>query len=252
MKVLLALLDQEAAAQPCANKADLLSEDRGTSVVTLFRSAKRSRSGDTIGSRSPQIMPPSVSSLLRSPEVSKGCSPEPPKKRAPSRLDPLKPKVTRQFEPPQIESDGQTFMATWRPCEPRNTARMPHTHTRKNTANPRGHENTSEITVVSPDFPPRSIQTRPLAVRSQFACTYRKEEEPPLNRVLHFPSSSQVPTCVHPAPKAESGAAPAGKRLAFFHTPFCDISRIFTDVFVKPNLPRSSPCRFPLQLRTAR
>lgn len=41
VKVLLALLDQEAAAQPCANKADLLSEDRGTSVVTLFRSAKR-------------------------------------------------------------------------------------------------------------------------------------------------------------------------------------------------------------------
>uniref|UniRef100_A0A3Q3E7T4 PCNA-interacting partner n=1 Tax=Hippocampus comes TaxID=109280 RepID=A0A3Q3E7T4_HIPCM len=53
----------------------------------------------------------------------------------------------------------------------------------------------------------------PRAIRSQFACTYRKEEEPPLNRVLHFPSSSQVPTCVHPAPKAKSGAAPAGKCL---------------------------------------
>ncbi|XP_019749140.1 PCNA-interacting partner [Hippocampus comes] len=51
----------------------------------------------------------------------------------------------------------------------------------------------------------------PRAIRSQFACTYRKEEEPPLNRVLHFPSSSQVPTCVHPAPKAKSGAAPAAE-----------------------------------------
>ncbi|XP_044041929.1 PCNA-interacting partner isoform X2 [Siniperca chuatsi] len=37
-------------------------------------------------------------------------------------------------------------------------------------------------------------------IRSQFACTY-KDEELPLNRVLEFPSTSQVPTCVHPAPK---------------------------------------------------
>ncbi|XP_051910962.1 PCNA-interacting partner isoform X2 [Hippocampus zosterae] len=76
VKVLLALLDEEAAAQPCANKADLLSEDRpgldgsrGTSVVTLFRS----------------------------PEVSKGSSPEPLKKRAQSRPDPLKPKSSHEI-----------------------------------------------------------------------------------------------------------------------------------------------------------
>ncbi|XP_068611566.1 PCNA-interacting partner [Brachionichthys hirsutus] len=37
-------------------------------------------------------------------------------------------------------------------------------------------------------------------IRSQFACTY-KDEELPLNRVLEFPSTSQIPTCVHPAPK---------------------------------------------------
>lgn len=37
-------------------------------------------------------------------------------------------------------------------------------------------------------------------IRSQFACTY-KDDELPLNRVLEFPSTSQVPTCVHPAPK---------------------------------------------------
>lgn len=37
-------------------------------------------------------------------------------------------------------------------------------------------------------------------IRSQFACTY-KEDELPLNRVLEFPSTSQIPTCVHPAHK---------------------------------------------------
>ncbi|XP_064199316.1 PCNA-interacting partner [Anguilla rostrata] len=54
-------------------------------------------------------------------------------------------------------------------------------------------------------------QTKPTvkrkAVRSQFACTYR-DEDPPLNRVLEFPSASQAPTCVHPAPKRT--AAPRG------------------------------------------
>lgn len=44
------------------------------------------------------------------------------------------------------------------------------------------------------------FQAREQVIRSQFACTY-KDEELPLNRVLEFPSSSQVPTCVHPAPK---------------------------------------------------
>uniref|UniRef100_A0A3B4BH60 PCNA-interacting partner n=1 Tax=Periophthalmus magnuspinnatus TaxID=409849 RepID=A0A3B4BH60_9GOBI len=37
-------------------------------------------------------------------------------------------------------------------------------------------------------------------IRSQFACTYI-DDGLPLNRVLEFPSTSQVPTCVHPARK---------------------------------------------------
>ncbi|KAA8580328.1 hypothetical protein FQN60_005863 [Etheostoma spectabile] len=86
VKVLMALLDEEALTPPCQNKADLLS-----------------------------------------PEVSTGCSPEPLKNRVQSRLDLLKPKP------------------------------------------------------------------RDKVIRSQFACTY-KDEELPLNRVLEFPSTSQVPT----------------------------------------------------------
>ncbi|XP_029318064.1 PCNA-interacting partner isoform X3 [Cottoperca gobio] len=115
VKVLMALLDEEALTPPCRNKADLLSEDQpvlsgaeGTCILNLFRS----------------------------PEVSTGCSPEPLKNRVQSRLDLLKPKP----------KDG--------------------------------------------------------VIRSQFACTYN--EELPLNRVLEFPSSSQVPTCVHPAPKPQT------------------------------------------------
>uniref|UniRef100_A0A3B4H7E3 PCNA-interacting partner n=1 Tax=Pundamilia nyererei TaxID=303518 RepID=A0A3B4H7E3_9CICH len=116
VKVLMALLDEEALTPPCQSKADLLSEDQpvlcgaeGTCVLTLF-----------------------------SPEVSTGCSPEPLKNRVQSRLDLLKPKI-----------------------------------------------------------------------RSQFACTYN-DEELPLNRVLDFPSTSQVPTCVHPGAALEqrSGNAP--------------------------------------------
>ncbi|XP_074553782.1 PCNA-interacting partner [Halichoeres trimaculatus] len=113
VKVLLALLDEEAVTAPCQNKAELLSEDQpvlsgaeGTCFLTLFRS----------------------------PEVASGCSPEPLKTRVQSRLDLLKPKAKDKV------------------------------------------------------------------IRSQFACTYN-DEEPPLNRVLEFPSTSQVPTCVHPAPK---------------------------------------------------
>ncbi|XP_024228561.1 PCNA-interacting partner isoform X2 [Oncorhynchus tshawytscha] len=37
--------------------------------------------------------------------------------------------------------------------------------------------------------------------RSQFACTYQDDSEPPLNRVLGFPSIIQGPTCVQQAPK---------------------------------------------------
>nr|XP_033471238.1 PCNA-interacting partner [Epinephelus lanceolatus] len=116
VKVLMALLDEEALTPLCQNKADLLSEDQpvlsgaeGTCVLDLFRS----------------------------PEVSTGCSPEPLKNRVQSRLDLLKPKP------------------------------------------------------------------RDKVIRSQFACTY-KDEELPLNRVLEFPSTSQVPTCVHPAPKLQT------------------------------------------------
>ncbi|XP_061124638.1 PCNA-interacting partner [Syngnathus typhle] len=115
VKVLLALLDQEAVTPPCSNKADLLSEDQpvlnGTEAT-------------------------SVLALFRSPEVSTGSSPEPLKKRARSRLAPLKAKMG------------------------------------------------------------------PRAIRSQFACTYQEDEEAALNRVLLFPSSSQAPTCAHPAPKS--------------------------------------------------
>ncbi|XP_077356450.1 PCNA-interacting partner isoform X2 [Festucalex cinctus] len=134
VKVLLALLDNEAVTQPCTNKADLLSEDqpvlngiKGTSVLTLFRS----------------------------PQVSTGSSPEPLKKRVQSRLNLFKPKME-----------------------------------------PRG-------------------------IRSQFACTYRddNDNELPLNRVLHFPSSSQVPTCVHPAakPKRTPSTSGAGAPTRFEH-----------------------------------
>ncbi|XP_037318092.2 PCNA-interacting partner [Pungitius pungitius] len=113
VKVLMALLDEEALAPPRRNKADLLSEDQpvlggaeGTCVLALYRS----------------------------PEVSTGRSPEPLKSRVQSRLDLLKPKAKER------------------------------------------------------------------GIRSQFACTY-KDDEMPLSRVLEFPSGSQVPTCVHPAPK---------------------------------------------------
>ncbi|XP_059182063.1 PCNA-interacting partner [Centropristis striata] len=116
VKVLMALLDEEALIPPCGNKADLLSEDQpvlsgaeGICVLNLFRS----------------------------PEVSTGCSPEPLKNRVQSRLDLLKPKPKDK------------------------------------------------------------------GIRSQFACTYN-DEELPLNRVLEFPSTSQIPTCVHPAPKAQT------------------------------------------------
>lgn len=37
-------------------------------------------------------------------------------------------------------------------------------------------------------------------IRSQFACTYA-DDGLPLNRVLNFPSTTLLPTGVHPAPK---------------------------------------------------
>ncbi|CAL8322972.1 unnamed protein product [Lota lota] len=123
VKVLMLLLDQEALAPPCQNKADLLSEgplstlggDEGAAMLTLFRS----------------------------PAVVAGDSPEPLKKRVQSRPDLLKPKV------------------------------------------------------------------RPSTLCSQFACTYR-DGEPPLNRVLDFPSGSQIPTCIHPGPKTATALVEEG------------------------------------------
>ncbi|KAL0962889.1 hypothetical protein UPYG_G00346780 [Umbra pygmaea] len=82
-----------------------------------------------------------------------------------------------------------------------------------------GEEGTCVLTLFrSPDIPsgssPKSLQLRieewqdtlkPKArgktIRSQFACTYQDKSALPLNRILDFPSSSQAPTCVHPAPK---------------------------------------------------
>uniref|UniRef100_A0A3Q3JQW7 PCNA-interacting partner n=1 Tax=Monopterus albus TaxID=43700 RepID=A0A3Q3JQW7_MONAL len=120
VKVLMAMLDEEALTPPCQNKADLLSEDQpalsgteGTCILTMFRS----------------------------PEMSTGCSPEPLRNRVQSRLDLLKPKA------------------------------------------------------------------RDRVIRSQFACTYKDEEDLKLNRVLEFPSTSQAPTCVHPAPKLKTPTA---------------------------------------------
>ncbi|KAJ8007047.1 hypothetical protein DPEC_G00113520 [Dallia pectoralis] len=113
IKVLMALLDEEALAVPCKNKADLLSQDKsllsgedGTCVLTLFQS----------------------------PEVPTGSSPKPLQHRIQERQDHLKPKAREQ------------------------------------------------------------------TIRSQFACTYQDNMTLPLNRVLDFPSNSQAPTCVHPAP----------------------------------------------------
>ncbi|XP_028810826.1 PCNA-interacting partner isoform X2 [Denticeps clupeoides] len=43
-------------------------------------------------------------------------------------------------------------------------------------------------------------KVRERVIRSQFACTYL-DDGLPLSRVLEFPSTSQLPTCAHPAPK---------------------------------------------------
>uniref|UniRef100_A0A672J9R2 PCNA-interacting partner n=1 Tax=Salarias fasciatus TaxID=181472 RepID=A0A672J9R2_SALFA len=112
VKVLIALLDEEAVRPPWPNKADLLCEDQ-----PVLGGAEAS----------------CVLTLFRSPEVSTGSSPEPLRNRVQSRAALLRPKVTRER-----------------------------------------------------------------VIRSQFACTY-VDQDPPLSRVLDFPSTSQAPTCVHPA-----------------------------------------------------
>ncbi|XP_028306424.1 PCNA-interacting partner isoform X2 [Gouania willdenowi] len=121
VKLLMALLDEEATAPPCANKAELLSEDQ-----PVLCGAERT----------------CMLSLFRSPEVSTGSSPEPLKNRVQSRINLLRAKRTDRV------------------------------------------------------------------VLSQFSITYREHDDDlPLNRVLDFPSSSQTPTCVHPAPKPRPSPA---------------------------------------------
>ncbi|XP_042577984.1 PCNA-interacting partner isoform X2 [Cyprinus carpio] len=113
VKVLMTLLDEEALAPPCRNKAELLSEDHavlnGSSGFCLL-------------------------TLYKSPDAPTGSSPKPLRNRILSQQEHIKSKVVRP------------------------------------------------------------------TIRSQFACTY-KDDELPLNRVLEFPSTSQLPTCMHPAPK---------------------------------------------------
>ncbi|XP_041749215.1 PCNA-interacting partner isoform X2 [Coregonus clupeaformis] len=114
VKVLIMLLDEDALAPPCRNKADLLSADQAV------------LSGEEVTC---------MLTLFRSPEVPTGSSPKPLQHRVQERQDQLKPKAREQ------------------------------------------------------------------TIRSQFACTYQDDSALPLNRVLDFPSTNQVPTCVHPALK---------------------------------------------------
>uniref|UniRef100_A0A8C7HT48 PCNA-interacting partner n=1 Tax=Oncorhynchus kisutch TaxID=8019 RepID=A0A8C7HT48_ONCKI len=130
LKVLIALLDEDALAPPFRNKAVLLSVDQA--VLTAFSLI--------------------CFCVLRSPEVPTGSSPKP--HAAP------RPGATRS-----TQTQG--------------------THS-----------------------PPT------LQARSQFACTYQDDLEPPLNRVLDFPSIIQGPTCVQQAPKwTLTTKAPSKKKL---------------------------------------
>ncbi|KAM6986272.1 PCNA-interacting partner [Aplochiton taeniatus] len=119
VKVLMALLDEQALAAPGRNKADVLAEDQA--VLT--------------GAEETCLL-----TLFRSPEAPSGLSPNPFANRIQARQNLPKPKA------------------------------------------------------------------REGAIQSQFACTYR-DEEPPLNRVLKFCTTSQIPTCVHPAPKQTTAQA---------------------------------------------
>lgn len=69
---------------------------------------------------------------------------------------------------------------------------------------PSASQSHEEFKAVRPSKSPSlSFQAGERVIRSQFACTYR-DDGLPLNRVLDFPSTSQMPTCVHPAPKRPS------------------------------------------------
>ncbi|KAG7267308.1 hypothetical protein CRUP_030073 [Coryphaenoides rupestris] len=152
VKVLLALLDREAAAPPTRNKLDLLS-----------------------------------------PEVTTGDSPEPLKNRVQSQQNLVKPKVKGQ----------NLAWFRW----------------------------SSRVKQVRPPLP---------ILRSQFACTYRDEEEeegqPRLNRVLDFPSSSQMPSCVHPAPKTSSAALATTAAAGVLVEPVA----LWPSVGGGPNVPRNT------------
>ncbi|XP_022527484.2 PCNA-interacting partner isoform X1 [Astyanax mexicanus] len=116
VKLIMALLDEEALAPPCRNKAELLTEEQA-----IFNGTEGG----------------CLLSLYKSPEAPTGISPQPLRNRIQSQQGHVKSKVKERM------------------------------------------------------------------IRSQFACTYQ-EDLLPLNRVLEFPSSSQLPTCVHPAPKLPS------------------------------------------------
>ncbi|KAK2832140.1 hypothetical protein Q7C36_015602 [Tachysurus vachellii] len=113
VKVLITVLDEEALAPPCRNKAELLTDDQ----IAL-------NEAETL----------CLLTLYKSPELPTGLSPKPLRNRVHSQQEHVKSKV------------------------------------------------------------------RERGIRSQFACTYMDDGEP-LIRVLDFPSTSQLPTCVHPAPK---------------------------------------------------
>ncbi|XP_053506152.1 PCNA-interacting partner [Ictalurus furcatus] len=119
VKVLITVLDEEALAPPCRNKAQLLTDDQ-----TVLNEAE----------------PTCLLLLYKSPELPTGLSPKPLRDRVQIQQEHAKSKV------------------------------------------------------------------RERGIRSQFACTY-VDDGLPLNRVLDFPSTSQLPTCAHPAPKRTVPAA---------------------------------------------
>ncbi|TNM91573.1 hypothetical protein fugu_019953 [Takifugu bimaculatus] len=95
VKVLMALLDEEALSPPCLNKADLLSEDQP--IVS--------------GGEANSFL-----ALFRSPEVSTGASPEPLKNRIQSRRDLLKPKAKSGIIRSQFACTYKDEAAAAQPC----------------------------------------------------------------------------------------------------------------------------------------
>ncbi|KAI4873701.1 hypothetical protein NFI96_005160 [Prochilodus magdalenae] len=263
VKLLLALLDEEALAPPCRNKAELLTEDQAV------------LSG-TEGSWASAF---SHVNACRSPEAPSGMSPQPLRNRVQSQQGHVKPKCGRKPEHLE-EAHEKPFSTNMVPVPTSPTAlhvlhhRIGHLHngrvvyhliavyhgpsgmstelvldgahskwlqeclgTRTSTGTRSLY---SERTPDAPsqcgtdlrrqhcgardgpvslipasawDFTAPFGQAKERVVRSQFACTYQ-DDGLPLNRVLDFPSSSQLPTCVHPAPKRPSPAAAAPEEQA--------------------------------------